>query len=67
MQLLEIDNLYLYRKKQNGEMYTVILYGEFAERSEALTALQNLPTPIKNNRPYLRTLAGVNKDIEQAQ
>lgn len=67
MQLLEIDNLYLYRKKQNGEMYTVILYGEFAERSEALTALQNLPTPIKNNRPYLRSLAGVNKDIEQAQ
>jgi type II secretory pathway predicted ATPase ExeA len=63
-QILELDNIYLYRKKQNGEMYTVILYGKFAERSEALAALKNLPMPIKNSRPYLRTFAGINKDIE---
>jgi MSHA biogenesis protein MshM len=66
-QQLEIDNIYLYRKIQNGETYTVILYGEFAERSEALAALKNLPTPIKNNKPYLRTFAGINKDIDQKQ
>lgn len=66
-QQLEIDNIYLYRKIQNGETYTVILYGEFAERNEALAALKNLPTPIKNNKPYLRTFAGINKDIEQTQ
>ena len=66
-QLLEIDNIYLYRKKQNGEMYTVILYGKFVERNEALAALKNLPVPIKNSRPYLRTFAGINKDIEQMQ
>ena len=66
-QQLEIDNIYLYRKKQNGETYTVILYGEFAERSEALAALKNLPASIKNNKPYLRTFAGINKDIDQTQ
>ncbi len=66
-QQLEIDNIYLYRKTQNGETYTVILYGEFAERNEALAALKSLPTPIKNNKPYLRTFAGINKDIDQAQ
>jgi MSHA biogenesis protein MshM len=66
-QQLEMDNIYLYRKNQNGEIYTVILYGEFAERNEALAALKNLPAPIKNNRPYLRTFAGINKDIEQTQ
>jgi len=66
-QLLEMDNIYLYRKIQNGETYTVILYGEFAERNEALAALKNLPTPIKNNKPYLRTFAGINKDIDQTQ
>lgn len=64
---LEIDNVYLYRKNQNGETYTVILYGAFAQRSEALVALQALPSQIKNNRPHLRTLAGINRDIEQAQ
>jgi MSHA biogenesis protein MshM len=66
-QQLEIDNIYLYRKKQNGELYTVILYGSFGERNEALATLRNLPSQIKNDRPYLRTLAGINKDIEQAQ
>ena len=66
-QQLEIDNIYLYQKKQNGQIYTVILYGKFADRSEALAALKNLPVPIKNNKPYLRTFAGINKDIEQTQ
>lgn len=66
-QQLEIDNLYLYRKIQNGETYSVILYGEFAERDEALTALKNLPLPIKNNKPYLRTFAGIIRDIDQKQ
>jgi type II secretory pathway predicted ATPase ExeA/septal ring-binding cell division protein DamX len=66
-QQLEIDNIYLYRKNQNGQIYTVIMYGEFAERSEALAALKNLPVSIKNNKPYLRTFAGINKDIEQTQ
>ncbi|MDI1308213.1 MAG: AAA family ATPase [Methylotenera sp.] len=66
-QQLEIDNIYLYRKTQNGETYTVILYGEFAERDEALAALKNLPSPIKNNKPYLRTFAGIIRDIDQTQ
>lgn len=48
-------------------MYTVILYGAFSQRIDALTALKDLPTPIKNNKPYLRTLAGIHKDVEQAQ
>ncbi|MEO7344477.1 MAG: AAA family ATPase [Methylotenera sp.] len=66
-QQVELDNIYLYRKKQNGMLYTVILYGSYTERAEALSALRNLPALIKNDRPYLRTLAGINKDIEQTQ
>lgn len=64
---LEIDNIYLYRKSKNDEMYTVVLYGAFDQRSEALAALRDLPSQIKSNRPHLRTLAGINRDIEQAQ
>ena len=66
-QQLEINNIYLYRKNQNGVMYTVILYGAFAQRAEALDALNKLPDVIKNNHPYLRTLGGINKDIQQTQ
>jgi type II secretory pathway predicted ATPase ExeA len=64
---LEMDNVYLYRMQQGGSVYTVILYGVFAQRADALNALSSLPEEIKINQPYLRTLAGVKKDIEQSQ
>lgn len=61
---LEVDNLYLYRMLHNGQVYTVILYGAFSQRAEALAALNGLPDEIRAGQPYLRTLAGVKKDIE---
>lgn len=61
---LEVDNIYLYRMQQNGQVYTVILYGAFSQRAEALAALNGLPEEIRAGQPYLRTLAGVKKDIE---
>jgi type II secretory pathway predicted ATPase ExeA len=64
---LEMDNIYLYRMQQNDSVYTVILYGTFAQRADALNALNGLPEEIKANQPYLRTLAGVKKDIELPQ
>jgi len=66
-QQLEMDNIYLYRMHQNGGVYTVILYGAFAQRDEAIKALKDLPEQIKSNRPYLRTFAGVKKDMEQVR
>jgi len=63
-QQLEMDNIYLYRMHQGGDIYTVILYGAYEQRADALKALKELPLEIKNNQPYLRTLAGVKKDIE---
>ncbi len=65
-QQLEMDNIYLYRMHQGSGIYTVILYGAYAQRADALKALHALPMKVKNNQPYLRTLAGVKKDIEYA-
>ena len=64
---LEVDKLYLYQKKQNSTNLTVFLYGIFSQRAEAISAMQGLPSHIKNNRPQLRTLAGINKELEQSQ
>jgi len=63
---VEVDNIYIYRMRKADGLYTVVLYGAYAERAEALEALKNLPPYIKNNRPYLRTLAGISKDIASA-
>jgi len=60
---VEVDNIYLYRTRKADGLYTVVLYGAYAQRADALEALKNLPADIKNNRPYLRTLAGISKDV----
>lgn len=64
-QQVEIDNIYLYRLRQNDGIYTVILYGAYGTRAEALSALKSLPETIKHHQPYLRTLAGVKKEMLQ--
>jgi septal ring-binding cell division protein DamX len=57
----------LYHINQSGKIYTVILFGAFERREDALKALKDFPASIKNNRPYLRTFAGIKKDIERGQ
>lgn len=62
-QQVELDNIYLYRMHKQDGVYTVLLYGAYAQRAEALEALKGLPSYIKNSRPYLRTLAGISRDV----
>lgn len=65
-QQLDIQNIYLYRKLNDGMTYTAILYRTFNTKAEAQAAIDALPEAIKNNQPYLRTIGGVNKDLESA-
>ena len=58
-QQIELDNIYVYRTKVNNRPFLSVLYGNFANRSEATQALQKLPAEIQKNRPQLRTIAGV--------
>jgi type II secretory pathway predicted ATPase ExeA len=62
-QQVEMDNIYLYRMHQKDGLYTVVLYGAYERRVDALEALKSLPPYVKNSRPYMRTLAGISKDI----
>lgn len=64
---LDSDKVYLYRKNQGTAHYTVVLYGAYQQRREALAALGALPLIIKNNNPQIRTVAGINRDIQQMQ
>jgi septal ring-binding cell division protein DamX len=64
---LDGDKLYLYRKNQDDQHYTVVLYGAYQQRAEALSALEALPLTIQDNNPQIRTIAGINRDIQQTQ
>ena len=58
-QIIELDNIYVFRTKVNNLPFLTVLYGSFANRFEATQALQKLPAEIQKNRPQLRTIAGV--------
>jgi MSHA biogenesis protein MshM len=58
-QQIELDNIYVYRTKVNNLPFLTVLYGSFANRFDAMQALQKLPAEIQRNRPQLRTIAGV--------
>lgn len=57
----------MYRTKVNNQPFLSVLYGSFANRFEASQALKKLPEEIQKNRPQLRTIAGIQKEIQQTQ
>lgn len=65
--ILEMDNLYVFRTRSNGNPSMTVLYGTFTSREEANKALQMLPKSLRVNQPQLRTVGGVAEEIKQSQ
>ena len=65
-QKIELDNIYVFRTKVNNQPFLSVLYGSFANRIEASQALKKLPIEIQKNRPQLRTIAGIQQEIQQS-
>jgi type II secretory pathway predicted ATPase ExeA len=66
-QQLEVDKLYVYRTKSiqtANAAFTVVLYGTYVSRLQAMQALKQLPESIQKNKPQLRTIAGVLAEIK---
>jgi len=66
-QLLSSDRLYIYQASIRGRMVYSVLYNEYAERDLATQQLKMLPTWIRQNAPYLRTLKGIKADIRKTR
>ncbi|MBZ0104294.1 MAG: AAA family ATPase [Sulfuricella denitrificans] len=64
---VEMDRVFVYRTKVNGQPAWTVLYGSFPGRSEAAAALAHLPESLKANRPILRTLQGIRAEIAELQ
>jgi septal ring-binding cell division protein DamX len=62
-QQVELDNIFVYKtriaKSTSNLPFLTVLYGSFANRTEAIQALKKLPLELQKNRPQLRTVAGV--------
>lgn len=49
--------------RYQGRPWYVVVYGDYTNREAALTAIQNLPEPLRNQRPWARTFQSVQNDI----
>ena len=64
---IEIEQIFVYRSKVNGQPAWTVLYGSFPGRAKTAAAMDALPESLKVYRPYLRTVQGVRAEIRQNQ
>ncbi len=55
-----------YRTKLNHQDWYVLVYGNYQTADEAKAALAKLPSAVKNQQPWVRSLDGVRQAIEVA-
>ena len=66
-QMVEVDNLYVYRTAVNSSPFICVLYGSYPDRATALKAMAELPRALRAHRPLLRTIGGIREEIKLVQ
>jgi len=56
---LPLDQLSNFQTVHRGRDMYVLLYGSYGKFSHAIEKLETLPAPLQQNRPYVRTMGGV--------
>ncbi len=64
---IELNEVFVYSSVARHKPSLTVLYGTFRDRRSALDALAKLPTSLKTYKPYLRTIQGVQAELEQQQ
>jgi type II secretory pathway predicted ATPase ExeA/septal ring-binding cell division protein DamX len=64
---LEPERLYLVAQGTSEAPRLGLVFGTFGERDEALAALEQLPTHLRQFRPYVRTLEALREEQRRAE
>ena len=62
---IEMNKIFVYRTVAKEKPSLTVLYGSFSDKRMAREALKALPAPLQNYRPILRTVKGIQGEIEQ--
>jgi septal ring-binding cell division protein DamX len=65
--IIEIQNVYVYRTKAKGKPSYTLLYGTYNNRAAAMKAIASLPPSLAAFRPYLRSIQGIRAEVGQAE
>jgi len=60
---LTMDQLSYFKTLHRGRDMYVLLYGNFPKFNQAMSGMEALPAAIQRNRPFLRSIKGVNDTI----
>jgi len=61
---LQSDVYGYYEKSLNGKPWFIILFGSFASKQDALSARQDLPQILQNNKPWPRLIKDIAQEIQ---
>ena len=62
---IEINDIYMYRSAARGRPIFNLLWGSYEDRRVAQEDLAELPTSLRSNRPYVRTLSGIRAEFDR--
>jgi len=60
--MLDFNRIYIYETVVNGNMWYSVLYNDFATQDNAIDNIEQLPSSLKANEPYLRRISALKKD-----
>ncbi len=59
------ERFYYFRTLFKGKPWHVVVYGQYADRASAVSAVKALPAGLQRLRPWARSIAGVKADIQK--
>lgn len=59
----KLSNYLVYETQRHGRRWYVLVYGEYAGMTQAKQALQQLPSALKKDTPWIRSLAHVQTEL----
>jgi septal ring-binding cell division protein DamX len=59
----KLSNYLVYETQRHGRRWYVLVYGEYAGMTQAKQALQQLPSALKKDTPWIRSLAHVHTEL----
>jgi septal ring-binding cell division protein DamX len=60
---VEVNDVYMYRSGAQGRPAVSVLWGNFSDRQSALEQLDELPRPLRVNKPYVRNMDDVRAEV----
>jgi type II secretory pathway predicted ATPase ExeA len=61
-EMLDFSRIYIYETVVNGRQWYSVLYSDFTTQDDAIENLEQLPSSLKANDPYLRRVSALKKD-----